>query len=211
MTTFNGGSLGSCIDEERSELRYVMWIAEFSESSNLWTHIALQGPLCSMSVWVSDPFLRLTTRLLIGLVEVLKEKKEKIPINFGLFRIFFYPFKYIDWITLCLCFFSGRAEVVNGSCLVQKFFTFSLGFLIHQRWECHCTFFTFLIQTRKKYIVPTFDVVIKEKKNLFFFSSKGWSKFLSLTRETYKTKRRKGKQIWNLSHDLKSVKVTRWT
>ena len=24
MTTFNGGSLGSCIDEERSELRYVM-------------------------------------------------------------------------------------------------------------------------------------------------------------------------------------------
>ena len=43
LTTFNGGSLGSCIDEERSELRYVMWIAEFSESSNLWTHIALQG------------------------------------------------------------------------------------------------------------------------------------------------------------------------
>jgi len=42
-TTFNGGSLGSCIDEERSEMRYVMWIAEFSESSNLWTHIALQG------------------------------------------------------------------------------------------------------------------------------------------------------------------------
>ena len=24
MTTFNGGSLGSCIDEERSKLRYVM-------------------------------------------------------------------------------------------------------------------------------------------------------------------------------------------
>jgi len=43
LTTFNGGSLGSCIDEERSELRYVMWIAEFSESSNLWTHIALQS------------------------------------------------------------------------------------------------------------------------------------------------------------------------
>ena len=43
MTTFNGGSLGSCIDEERSKLRYVMWIAELSESSNLWTHIALWG------------------------------------------------------------------------------------------------------------------------------------------------------------------------
>ena len=53
MTTFNGGSLGSCIDEERSELRYVMWIAEFSESSNLRTQMALRGPLRSMSVWVS--------------------------------------------------------------------------------------------------------------------------------------------------------------
>ena len=34
-TTFNGGSLGSCIDEERCELRYVMRIAQLSESSNL--------------------------------------------------------------------------------------------------------------------------------------------------------------------------------
>jgi len=41
MTTFNGGSLGSCIDEERSKLRYVVRIAELSESSNLWTQMAL--------------------------------------------------------------------------------------------------------------------------------------------------------------------------
>jgi len=34
-TTFNGGSLGSCIDEERCELRYVMRIAQLSESLNL--------------------------------------------------------------------------------------------------------------------------------------------------------------------------------
>ena len=54
MTTFNGGSLGSCIDEERSKLRYVMWIAEFSESSNFRTQMARQGSLCSMSVWVSE-------------------------------------------------------------------------------------------------------------------------------------------------------------
>ena len=40
-TTFNNGSLGSRNDEERSEMRYVMWIAEFRESSNLWTQIAL--------------------------------------------------------------------------------------------------------------------------------------------------------------------------
>ena len=53
MTTLNGGSLGSCIDEERSQLRYVMWIAEISESSNFWTQIALLGPPGSMSVWVS--------------------------------------------------------------------------------------------------------------------------------------------------------------
>ena len=52
-TTFNGGSLGSCIDEERSQLRYVMWIAEISESSNFWTQIALLGPPGSMPVWVS--------------------------------------------------------------------------------------------------------------------------------------------------------------
>jgi len=34
-------------------LRYVMWIAEFSESSNLWTHIAPSGILEGMPVWVS--------------------------------------------------------------------------------------------------------------------------------------------------------------
>ena len=36
-------ALGSCIDEERSKLRYVVWIAEFSESSiaSLWTQMAL--------------------------------------------------------------------------------------------------------------------------------------------------------------------------
>ena len=43
LTTFNSGCLGSHIDEERCELRYVMRIAEFSESSNFWTHIALSG------------------------------------------------------------------------------------------------------------------------------------------------------------------------
>lgn len=53
-TTFDNGSLGSRNDEERSELRYVMWIAEFSESSNLWTHIALSGIPESMLVW--EPF-----------------------------------------------------------------------------------------------------------------------------------------------------------
>ena len=42
-TTLNNGYLGSRNDEERSEMRYVMRIAEFSESSNLWTQIALSG------------------------------------------------------------------------------------------------------------------------------------------------------------------------
>jgi len=42
-TTVNNGYLGSRNDEERSEMRYVMRIAEFSESSNFWTHIALSG------------------------------------------------------------------------------------------------------------------------------------------------------------------------
>ena len=52
ITTFDNGSLGSRNDEERSEMRYVMWIA-FRESSNLWTHIAL---LWSMPVWESFNF-----------------------------------------------------------------------------------------------------------------------------------------------------------
>lgn len=33
-----------------------MWIAEFSESSNLWTHLALLGIPRSMPVWVSVVF-----------------------------------------------------------------------------------------------------------------------------------------------------------
>lgn len=53
MTTCNGGSLGSCIDEERSKLRNVVWIAGFRESSNLRTQMALLGIPGSMSVWVS--------------------------------------------------------------------------------------------------------------------------------------------------------------
>jgi hypothetical protein len=52
-TTFNNGSLGSRIDEERSEMRYVMWIAEFRESLNLWTHLAPLGIPRGMPVWVS--------------------------------------------------------------------------------------------------------------------------------------------------------------
>jgi len=38
--TLDNGSLGSRIDEERSEMRYVMRIAQTRESLNLWTHIA---------------------------------------------------------------------------------------------------------------------------------------------------------------------------
>ena len=53
FTTFSDGCLGSRNDEERSEMRYVMRIAEFSESSNLWTQIALQGFPWSMLPSVS--------------------------------------------------------------------------------------------------------------------------------------------------------------
>lgn len=53
MTIYDGGSLGLCIDEERSKMRYVVWIAEFSESSNLWTQIALSGIPGSTSAWVT--------------------------------------------------------------------------------------------------------------------------------------------------------------
>ena len=39
-----------------------MWIAEFSESSNLWTQIALIGYPVSMFVWVSFTILRTLVR-----------------------------------------------------------------------------------------------------------------------------------------------------
>ena len=52
LTIFNGGSLGSCIDEERSEMRYVMWIADLRESSNLWTQIAVPAN-CRNHAWLS--------------------------------------------------------------------------------------------------------------------------------------------------------------
>ena len=42
-TTLSNGCLGSGNDEERSEMRYVMRIAELSESSNFRTQIALSG------------------------------------------------------------------------------------------------------------------------------------------------------------------------
>ena len=43
FTTLSSGYLGSRNDEERSEMRYVMRIAELRESSNLWTQMALSG------------------------------------------------------------------------------------------------------------------------------------------------------------------------
>ena len=52
-TIANHGCLGNRNDEGRSEMRYVVWIAEFSESSNPWTHMALPGIPGSMPVWVS--------------------------------------------------------------------------------------------------------------------------------------------------------------
>ena len=43
MNPLSGGSLGSRNDEERSKSRYVMRIAEFSDTSYLWTHYAPSG------------------------------------------------------------------------------------------------------------------------------------------------------------------------
>jgi hypothetical protein len=49
-TTFDNGSLGCCIDEEHRYMWKVMWIADFSESSNFWTHLAL-AISASLSSW----------------------------------------------------------------------------------------------------------------------------------------------------------------
>ena len=56
--TFSDGCLGSHNDEERSEMRYVMRIAESSESSKHWTHRALPGYSWEHACWgVCSPLL----------------------------------------------------------------------------------------------------------------------------------------------------------
>ena len=55
-TILSNGYLGSPNDEERSEMRYVMRIAESSESSKLWTHLALPfGGVCLLECLFIPP------------------------------------------------------------------------------------------------------------------------------------------------------------
>ena len=50
LRSYSGECLGSSSDEERSELRYAIWIAEFRELLDLWTHAAFWGnPVCSFT------------------------------------------------------------------------------------------------------------------------------------------------------------------
>jgi len=49
-TTLSNGCLGFRIDEERGKMRYVMRIAEFSESSTLRTQMA-QGLVLRLASW----------------------------------------------------------------------------------------------------------------------------------------------------------------
>ena len=73
-TTFNNGSLGSCIDEERSQMRYLVRIAWICESSSIWTQLApifWHVPVRAVYMWVYSIWLlcrgRKLTRLgLIG-------------------------------------------------------------------------------------------------------------------------------------------------
>ena len=55
INTFSNGCLGSHNDEERSEMRYVMRIAISSESSKLWTQLALLRKYVCWSVCLSPP------------------------------------------------------------------------------------------------------------------------------------------------------------
>jgi hypothetical protein len=54
--TFSDGYLGSRNDEERSEMRYVLRLAEPSESSNLRTHLAPPGHPEGILVGVSAEY-----------------------------------------------------------------------------------------------------------------------------------------------------------
>jgi hypothetical protein len=71
-TTLSNGYLGSRNDEERSEMRYVMRIAELRESSNLWTQIALFIEHASLSIGSTKPPRRFNTCVGILGARVLK-------------------------------------------------------------------------------------------------------------------------------------------
>jgi hypothetical protein len=83
-TTVSNGYLGSRNDEERSEMRYVMRIAEFSESSNLWTHIALlhsRQEYASFSIGSPTSILR--SAVWMGMLQVSRARFscEMIPLQ----------------------------------------------------------------------------------------------------------------------------------
>lgn len=68
-------------------MRYLMWIAEFSESSKSWTHIALTSSIVSMPVWVSI---------------LHQQKGESLLVGFELSKVFLYQivlshFKYREF------------------------------------------------------------------------------------------------------------------
>ena len=78
ITTFSNGYLGSRNDEERSEMRYVMRIAELRESSKFWTQVALPGTPGSMLVSVS---VTLTHDMVRGLMSVFRSRKRRVAWN----------------------------------------------------------------------------------------------------------------------------------
>ena len=71
-TTFNNGYLGSRNDDERSEMRYVMWIAGFRESSKSWTQLALIRE-CQY-VYLSIDINHLTLIFFLKEVEIRNER-----------------------------------------------------------------------------------------------------------------------------------------
>jgi hypothetical protein len=89
ITTLSNGYLGSRNDEERSEMRYVMRIAEFSESSNLWTQIALLGSPRStpLSVSVQQPLSSVSSFYRVGWI-----MRVWVRPRFSLL-------KYIEWVS----------------------------------------------------------------------------------------------------------------
>ena len=88
-TTSNSGPLGSCINEERSKLWYLVWIAEFSESSSFWMQMALSvSPgtcLSEHSVKLCSAILRERGAVVWGVVCVwrpLKWERPSCPCSF---------------------------------------------------------------------------------------------------------------------------------
>ena len=118
LRSCSGECLGSSSDEERSELRYSIWIAEFRELVDLWTHAAFWlTPVCSFtgvynsfSVTISVVSLRARSRKGVGAsnssrrLHCCQASCSLLTNNKALVIHSCWVHSQSQWVSMCLCF-----------------------------------------------------------------------------------------------------------